>query len=135
MRERRGTFLAALACLSSPASAQNLLTNGNLDKTVETEIVPGFFLPKPRFWENVGTRLFGGPYEAEMSSEPWVGPAPTPVTTDGTGQAAPEGCGGTDCGVFFKPFSGNIANGPATGHLYQDVPATPGVRYSLSGSD
>jgi hypothetical protein len=69
-----------------------------------------------------------------MSSEPWAGPAPTPVTTDGNlNPPHPEGCGGPDCAVFFKPFSGSVANGPATGHLLQDNPGTPGMRYILSG--
>jgi len=35
--------------------------------------------------------------------------------------------------VFFKPFTGNVANGDATGHLYQDNPATPGTTYTLTG--
>jgi hypothetical protein len=35
--------------------------------------------------------------------------------------------------VFFKPFSGGGANGLATGHLYQDNPATPGLSYTLTG--
>ena len=103
-----------------PASAQ-LLTNGNLDQTYQQEIVPGFFLPKPANWVNEGTRTITGPYEDEMSSETFAGGAPTPVT------------GTTDYGVFFKPFSGGGANGPATGHLYQDNPATPGTLYTLTG--
>jgi hypothetical protein len=124
-----------VAGVASVASAQpNLLSNGNLDLTEATEIVPGFFLPKPQVWVNTGTRAITGPYEDEMSSEPWAGPAPTPVTTDGLANPPhPEGCGGPDCAVFFKPFSGGGANGPATGHLTQDVPAVPGVRYNLSG--
>jgi hypothetical protein len=118
--------VGALALGASAAHAQNLLVNGTLDTTYQQEIVPGFFLPKPANWVNVGTRTITGPYEDEMSSEPWAGPAPTPVTTEGTG--------GTDQAVFFKAFSGNVAtNGPATGHLYQDVPATPGRTYSLRG--
>ena len=73
-----------------------------------------------------------------MSSESWAGPTPTPVTTDNTlNPPFPEGCGNTavdgDCGVFFKPFSGGGANGPATGSLYQDNPATPGLKYTLTG--
>jgi hypothetical protein len=70
-----------------------------------------------------------------MSSEPWAGPAPTPVTVDGNlNPPPPEGCGGPDCGVFFKPFSGNTTpDGLATGHLYQDNPATPGMKYILTG--
>jgi len=93
--------------------------------TYQQEIVPGFFLPKPANWENVGTRAITGPYEDEMSSEPWAGPAPTPQTTDGAG--------GDDWGVFFKPFSGNATSGAATGHLYQDNAASVGTRYTLSG--
>ncbi|MEX0641684.1 MAG: hypothetical protein WD468_03235 [Pirellulales bacterium] len=131
------TLVALLALLALPSrlvQAQNLLDNGNLDLTHAEEIVPGFFLPKPNTWENVGTRTLTGPYEDEMSSEPWAGPAPTPVTTDGNANADhPEGCGGPDCAVFFKPFSGGGLNGPATGHLYQDIAATPGLRYTLTG--
>lgn len=108
--------------------------NGNLDLTQPVEIVPGFFLPKPQIWQNVGTRSITGPYEDEMSSEPWAGPAPTPVTTDGNlNPPFPEGCNGPDCGVFFKPFSGGGTNGLATGSLYQDNPATPGMKYILTG--
>ncbi len=116
-------FFAA-AALNSQAAA-NLLSNGNLDQTYQQEIVPGFFLPKPALWMNVGTRTITGPYEDEMSSEPWAGPAPTPVTTDGVA--------GDDWAVFFKPFSGGGANGPATGHLFQDVSGTPGMTYTLTG--
>jgi hypothetical protein len=115
--------LAGLAPAS--AQAQNLLANGTLDATIPTEITPGFFLPKPDDWVNEGTRAISGPYEDEMSSEPWAGPAPTPVTT--------EGAGADDWAVFFKPFSGNATDGAATGHLYQDVAATPGLKYILSG--
>lgn len=118
----------ALAAASA-AQAQNLLTNGNLDVTQQVEIVPGFFLPKPASWENVGSRVLTGPYEDEMSSEPWAGPAPTPVTADGVDA----GGGQRDWAVFFKAFSGGSATGPMTGHLYQDVPATAGTAYTLTG--
>lgn len=115
------------------ANAQNLLSNGNLDVTYQQEIVPGFFLPKPNLWVNEGTRTITGTYEDEMSSEPWAGPSPTPVTTDGfnvtTGVDTDD-----DWGVFWKPFSGNTAtNGLATGHLYQDVAGTAGQLYTLTG--
>ena len=115
-----GAVAFGLLVVARPASAQNLLTNGSLDQTYQQEITPGLTLPKPANWENVGTRAVSGPYEDELSSEPWAGPAPTPVTTN-------------DMGVFFKGFSGNTANGAATGHLYQDNPATPGTRYTLTG--
>ena len=35
--------------------------------------------------------------------------------------------------MFFKPFSGGGTNGPATGHLLQDNPGTPGMKYILMG--
>lgn len=135
-----GLAIVAAAVIHTP-SAQAVTViggstnNGNLDRTSAVEIVSGFFLPKPQIWQNVGTRAVTGPYEDEMSSEPWSGPAPTPVTTDGLlNGAPPNGCDGPDCGVFFKPFSGNLSTGDlATGHLYQDNPATPGVQYDLSG--
>ena len=126
--KKRFALLAVLSTIvlgSVSAQAQNLLTNGTLDVTYDQEIVPGFFLPKPASWINAGSRTLTGPYEDEMSSEPWAGPAPTPVTTGGVG--------GDDWAVFFKAFSGGGTNGPATGHLYQDVAATPGTPYRLTG--
>ena len=123
--------LTLITVICSSASA-NLLANGHLDETYDQEIVPGFFLPKPYMWENVGTRAIGGPYEDELSSEPWAGPAPTPVTTNGfnhtTGVAD-----GQDWGVFFKPFTGTTTLGAATGHLYQDTPGNAGWDYTLTG--
>jgi hypothetical protein len=125
-----GVSLGLAAC--GVAGAQNLLLNGNLDVTYQQEIVPGFFLPKPNLWINEGSRTIAGPYEDEMSSEPWAGPAPTPVTTDGfnvtTGVDTND-----DWAVFFKPFSGNATDGLATGHLFQDVAGTPGLIYTLTG--
>jgi hypothetical protein len=127
-------ILFLVPCGSGVADASSILFNGNLDLTVATEIVDGFFLPKPQGWVNEGFRSITGPYEDEMSSEPWAGPAPTPVTTDGNANPPPpDGCGGPDCAVFFKPFSGNAVDGSATGHLYQDNSATPGVTYTLTG--
>lgn len=125
--------LGAFAVIASAANAQNLLANGDLDRLYNQEIVTGFFLPKPHMWVNEGSRSIAGPYEDEMSSEPWAGPAPTPVTSNGfnvtTGQATTD----PDWGVFFKPFSGNATQGLATGHLYQDVAATAGTIYRMTG--
>ncbi len=122
-----------LACSGGLAHA-NLLTNGNLDRTHAVEIVPGFFLPKPDNWVAVGTRAISGPYHDELSSEPWAGPAPTPVTTDGLlNPPSPDGCGGPDCAVFFKAFSGNAVDGLMTGSLYQEVAGTAGLEYVLTG--
>lgn len=122
-------FAGAVALSASAAHAQELLTNGTLDTTYQQEITPGFFLPKPANWVNEGSRAISGPYEDEMSSEPWAGLAPTPVTSEGV----PDGANPGDWAVFFKAFSGSAANGAATAHLYQDVPATPGTTYILRG--
>lgn len=134
-------FLGLVAYATPAAKAVILIggavNNGDLDDTYPQEInppAPGFFLAKPSVWQNIGTRSITGPYEDEMSSEPWAGPAPTPVTTNGNGLPEPDGCSnGLDCAVFFKPFSGNATDGLATGHLQQKVPGTPGLVYQLSG--
>lgn len=120
----KGLSLGLVFAVSGVASA-SLLQNGDLDMTYDQEIVPGFFLPKPLHWQNVGTRSISGPYEDEMSSEPWAGPAPTPVTNHGVNN--------DDWGVFFKPFTGNATDGAATGHLFQDVAGTAGATYKLTG--
>lgn len=141
------TILVIVFCAASAANAVVIIggstNNGNLDRTYAQVVVDNapagagpedFYLPKPQIWQNVGTRAIGGPYEDDMSSEPWAGPAPTPVTTDGLlNPPSPEGCNGADCGLFFKPFSGGTANGAATAHLFQDNPATPGFEYTLTG--
>lgn len=132
-------FLGLLAFAAQTANAVVVIggnvKNGNLDDTYPQLITGTFFLPKPNQWQNEGTRVITGAYEDELSSEPWAGPSPTPVTTGGSGLPSPDGCGtgNLDCGVFFKPFSGNVANGPATGRLFQDNPATPGLLYQLRG--
>jgi len=132
---RTTLFLFAVAgvlAFASRSAQAELLSNGNLDRVHDVEIVPGFFLPKPDVWQNVGSRSVSGPYEDEMSSEPWAGPAPTPVTADGLANPPPYNAN-PDWAVFFKGFTGNPIDGTATGHLYQDVPATPGDRYTLTG--
>jgi len=138
---KRAFFFALIGVLVGAARGTDAqiiiggsLKNGNLDRTHAVEIVPGFFLPQPDVWINNGFRTLSGPYFDDLSSEPWAGPAPTPVTTDGNlNPPFPDGFGGPDGGVFFKAFSGGGANGPATGHLYQDNPATPGLTYTLTG--
>jgi len=113
-----------VACAAPGLATANLLLNGSLDTTYQQEIVPGFFLPKPADWVNEGFRSTTGAYEDEMSSEPWAGPAPTPVTTGGVA--------GDDWAVFLKPFSGTATN-LATGHLHQTVAGTAGSTYTFSG--
>jgi len=121
------------ATIADPPGATSH-NNGNLDLTHATEIVPGFFLPKPNVWIYSGSRAISGPYQDGLSSEPWAGPAPTPVTTDGNlNPPFPDGTGGPDGAIFYKPFSGNQTDGAATVHVYQDFAATPGLKYSLHG--
>ncbi len=128
------SLVMVLVLLAAVPADANLLTNGNLDRSYAQEIVPGFFLPKPANWVNEGSRAISGPYEDEMSSEPWAGPAPTPVTNDGLlDPPHPAGVGGPDGAAFFKAFSGSAANGAATAHLYQDVAGTAGLTYRLTG--
>ena len=95
LMKRLLTLFAVLGLVACGASVANAVVviggstnNGNLDLTYPQEIVAGFFLPKPQVWQNVGSRTIGGPYEDEMSSEPWAGPAPTPVTTDGLAESS-----------------------------------------------
>ncbi len=122
-----------IICMSKPASA-DLLSNGNMDLGVASPIGPGVFSPKPRFWNYEGFRTVSGLFEDGLALEPWAGPAPTPVTSDGDAPF-PDGVGvGNDGGVFFKPFFGNGTTGDLiTVHLYQFLPATPGAVYQFSG--
>jgi hypothetical protein len=131
LKTRALCFSVGLVFVSSFAAA-NLLQNGNLDVTHDVEIVPGFFLPQPSSWTAVGTRSISGPYNDELSSESWAGPAPTPVTTDGFNETQNNHTN-DDWGVFFKPFSGNATDGLATGHLFQDVAGSAGTMYTLTG--
>jgi hypothetical protein len=134
MTMTRAAFLALMVWVGTMpvADAAPLLINGNLDVTEAVEIMPDFYLPKPTNWVHEGFLANAGAYEGELTSEAWAGPDPTPVSADGLG-GFPPGCGGLDCGVFFKPFSGNAVDGAATGHLYQDVPGVAGRTYTFSG--
>ena len=132
------TSLSLAVFCASVAHGQTIIggsvNNGNLDRTHSTEVAPGSFLPKPSGWTYQGSRAISGPFQDGLSSEPWAGPAPTPVTTDGNANPPhPEGCGGPDCGVFFKPFTGNATDGATTAHLFRDNPASAGLVYTLRG--
>lgn len=124
---------------SNRADGSELLENGSLDLTVPynpNPINPTVFAPQPAAWTVVGTKTVSGAYTDPLASEPWAGPAPTPATMEGTGEPynSGMGCDGLDCGVFFKPFSGNLTTGDlVTGHLRQTVLGVPGDAYILSG--
>lgn len=120
-------------------NAQELLENPSMDLTVPyvpDPANPNNLAPQPASWTVVASKTNTGAYTDALSSEPWAGPAPTPVTTNGTNDAynTGNGCDGLDCGVFFKPFGGDSTVGNyATGHLQQAVAGSEGLLYELSG--
>lgn len=117
---RRHLIAAAVAFGGLVTASMGGLLNGNVDTTQPVEVVPGFFLPQPAVWVNDGSRTNTGAFLDGLSSEPWAGPAPTPVTTD-------------DFGVFFKPFTGNLTTGNLTTvHFRQDIAATAGDNLTFS---
>lgn len=144
---KRMIFGCALACYAlslglvagTRADGAELLENGSLDLTIPYNPNPGnptSFAPQPANWTVVGTKTVSGAYTDPLASEPWAGPAPTPETSEGSGDpySSGTGCDGLDCGVFFKPFGGNLTTGDlATGHLRQTVLGIPGDTYILSG--
>ena len=139
------TLIWALGLVAWGTPAANAVTliggsinNGWMDSTHAEQAAPGFFLPKPNVWIYEGSRTISGPYADGLDSEPWAGPAPTPVTNGNLANAPfPDGCGNVitdgDCGVFYKPFAGNATDGALNVTLYQDNPATPGLTYTLTG--
>ena len=143
MRSSLLLFAVGAVLVFAAGSAQaNLLSNGNLDLIQPTLINDApYYLPKPIDWTYEGSRQITGPYTDGLSSEPWSGPAPTPVTADGLLNIDIEPnfpwddgyADNPDYGVFFKAFTGNSTEGPATAHLYQDVAAIPGDTYTLTG--
>lgn len=103
-------FPVIAACLfcANPAVAQNLLSNGNLDS-------PGI-------------------HESDLIDD-WVlveGPAGNTATA--ATFADHTGAGGV--GLWYRPFEGTLWNDPRPAvfaDLFQDVPATPGALYTMTG--
>lgn len=114
--------MASALALGQSVYAQELLTNGSLDAIGANGQVGN----SPDAWVVDATRAITGAYNDGLASEPWAGPAPTPTTG-----IPPTNAG--DFGVFFKSFTGNDANGPATVSLIQHNPAMPGLVYTLTG--
>lgn len=102
----------ALGALVAPVQAQNLLTNGNLDATSVSSQV----LATPTGWDIVASRAITGAFNDGASSEPW------------NNVFDPGGFG-----LFFKPFTGNLVDGPVSVTFTQTVPASPGLPYTLTG--
>lgn len=143
----RQLFLAiGVLCVASSANGEVIiggaLNNGYLDDAVAVQNTtganPAAFIPQPAVWTYEGTTLIGGQWVDGVTVEGFAGVAPTPQTTGALGDPPrPDGCsnnpGTADCGAFFKSFSGTTVRGPLTVHLYQDHPATPGWKYTLTG--
>lgn len=93
----------------------NELSNPSLDTTA---VQPGGQNgPTPTGWVVEATKSLSGTFFDGCSSEPWCN------VLDSGGQ-----------GLFFKPFQGNASAGDLlTVHFYQDNPASPGTKYTLSG--
>lgn len=107
-----GASLLLLAAVPSVGGVE-VLTNGTLDATSPTtQINPG-----PTGWVIEASKTDSGEFNDGADSEPWC-------------NVADEG----GSGVFFKPFQGKVDTGDLLSvFLYQDNPATPGTKYTLSG--
>lgn len=100
-------------CCSVTTAIANDLVNGNLDLI---SIGPQNN-PTPNSWSVEAFKSISGAHFDGCSSEPWCNVADA---------------GGS--GVFFKPFQGNAGAGDLIDvHFYQENPASPGAKYTLSG--
>jgi len=105
------TTLGLMAWGTLGANAANVLFNGNLDITA----IGPQNNPTPVGWSVDAARAVSGGNFDGCSSEPWCN------------VQDPDGFG-----LFFKPFAGQVGD-EITVHFYQDNPATPGTKYTLSG--
>ena len=137
-----GFTVAASSAAHCEVLIGGALNNGFLDDAVAVQNVTGLnpdsFIPQPAVWTYEGTTTIAGPFVDGVTVEGFAGQAPTPQTTGAVGDPPrPDGCSNNpataDCGAFFKSFAGTAARGPLTAHLYQDHPATPGMKYILTG--
>lgn len=104
------TILGLLAWGSGIANA-NDLSNANLDDIA----ISSQNNPTPVGWTVDAFKPISGTHYDGCSSEPWCN------------VADPSGYG-----VFFKPFQGRVGD-EITVQFYQDNPATPGTKFTLSG--
>jgi hypothetical protein len=106
-----GFGAAALFGLGALTAHANELSNGKLDLTS----VGPQSNPTPNGWTVVAEKAASGSHPDGCSSEPWCNVA------DPGGR-----------GLFFKPFQGQVGDEISV-YFYQDVPAFPGTKYTLSG--
>jgi len=96
---------------------ENVLYNGDLD-VLGVAGANGQVNPGPDGWTIEAFKTISGPNTDGADSEPWCN-----VQQSG------------GYGLFFKPFQGstNLLDDLLTVYFYQDNPATPGTKYTLSG--
>jgi hypothetical protein len=129
MKRMLTLFLVAglMAYGATAAKAVNLLANPDLDHTaISTQIAA-----TPVSWTAASSKSATGVFNDGESSEGFAN-VQQPVGD----------CGGSGCGLFFKPFQGNLANPNAvppvaanlvSASLSQDVAGMAGAKYSLTG--
>lgn len=103
--------ILGLAAWGADIANANDLVNGNLDAIS----ISSQNNPTPNNWTVDAFRTLSGTHFDGCSSEPWCN------------VADPSGYG-----LFFKPFQGTVGD-EITVHFYQDNPATPGTKFTLSG--
>jgi len=107
------TLVAAvglLACGTTVGQANDLV-NANLDTTA---VGPQANIT-PTGWSVVATKANSGAFQDGCSSETWCN------------VQGPDGYG-----LFFKPFQGTVGDEISV-YFYQDLPASAGTKYTLSG--
>lgn len=115
LRKQLPALVAALglAVSTTGVGAANILLNAGLDQTGITSQVN----PAPISWTIDASKTLSGPFFDGADSETWCDVGNT---------------GGY--GLFFKPFQGDQPSGDLlTVYFYQDNPATPGTKFTLSG--
>jgi len=106
--------LGLVACAPGIAGA-NLLSNGDMDAAS----ISSQLLASPTDYVAISNQAFVPPDGLSSESFPNIA-------------GAVGDCGGGGCGVFFKMFSGSAAD-PLDTSLHQDVAASPGLTYTLTG--
>jgi len=105
--------LALAACVTGSVNAANVLFNPTLDQTSVSDQVN----PTPTGWHTEANKTLFGVFLDGADSETFC----NVIDTNGFG-------------VFFKPFQGDVSTEDLlTVNLFQDNPATPGTKYTLSG--
>jgi hypothetical protein len=112
------TLVLGLVASGAGLANANLLANPDLDKIAVSTMT----LATPVSWVAAASKSISGPFNDGMSSEGFAN------------VLQPTGDCTTGCGLFFKPFQGNLGTGDLlSASLSQDHSASPGVNYALTG--